>query len=94
MRRYAAKTTKTIIMTFRILSLHVAAPGIAPRRFLAAPRKPGNWRGLWRRLADAFDQSHQRAIDREVAAYLNVRGGRFTDSAERDIERMYAPSRW
>jgi hypothetical protein len=80
-------------MTFQILSLHFATRGIAPRGFLAARRKPGNWRCLWRRLADAFDQSHQRAIDREVAAYLNVRGGRFTDSVERDIERMYARSR-
>lgn len=93
MRQYVAKTIKTIIMTFLSFSLHFAAPGISPRGFLAGRRKPGNWRGLWRRLADALDQSHQRAIDREVAAYLNVRGGRFTDSVERDIERLYAPSR-
>ena len=65
-----------------------ARTAIAPRGFIAAPRKPGNWRGLLRRLGDALEQSHQRALDREIAAYLQSRGGKLTDRAERDIERM------
>jgi hypothetical protein len=72
-----------------------ARTAVAPRGFLAVPRKPGNWRALLRRLGDALEESRERAMDREIAAYLQSRGGKLTDAAERDIERMmYASTRW
>ncbi len=74
-----------------------ARTAIAPRGFIAepAPRKRGDWRGLLRRLGDALEQSRQRALDREIEAYLSSRGGRLTDNAEREIERiMYSSTRW
>ncbi len=72
-----------------------ARAAVAPRGFLATPRKPREGRSLWRRLGDLLEASRQRAIDREIAVYLSGRGGRLTDDAERDIERiMYSPSRW
>jgi len=72
-----------------------ARTAVAPRGFLAVPRKPGNWRGLLRRLGDALEESHQRAMDREIAAYLQSRGRKLTDSAEREIEEiMYSSTRW
>ncbi len=68
---------------------------VAPRGVFATPHKPRNWRGLLRRLGDALEESHQRAVDREIAAYLGSRGGRLTDRAEREIERIiYSPTRW
>ena len=73
-----------------------ARTAIAPRGFIATPRKPRNWRGLLRRLGDVLEESRQRAVDREIAVYLSSRGGRLTDNAEREIERiMYSsPTRW
>lgn len=74
-----------------------ARTAFAPRGLVAdpAPRKPGSLRALLRRLGDALENAHQRAMDREIAVYLQSRGGRLTDSAEREIERMmYSPTRW
>ena len=74
-----------------------APTALAPRDFFAdpVPRKLGSWRGLLRRLGDALEESHQRAMDREIAAYLQSRGGRLTDTAEREIEQiMYSSTRW
>ena len=74
---------------------YAARTAVAPQGFIATPRKPRNWRGLFRRLGDMLEESHQRAMDREIAAYLQSRGGRLTDSAEREIERiMYSQTRW
>ena len=70
-----------------------ARTAVAPQGFLGTPRKPGNWRGLLRLLGDALEESRQRAVDREIAAYLSSRGGRLTDHAEREIERMMCSSR-
>ena len=72
-----------------------ARTAVAPRGFIGTPRKRWDWRGLLRRLGDALEESHQRALDREIEAYLRSRGGKLTDRVERDIERMiYAPTRW
>ncbi len=73
-----------------------ARTAIAPQGFIAIPRKPGNWRGLLRRLGDVLEESRQRAVDREIALYLSSRGGRLTDNAEREIEQIMcsSPTRW
>jgi hypothetical protein len=45
-------------------------------------------------LGDVFEESRQRAADREIAVYLSSRGGRLTDNAEREIEQiMYSSTR-
>ena len=53
-------------------------------------------RGLLLWLFDAMMASRQRQIDREIARYLAGTGGKFTDEAEREIERrvLSTPSRW
>jgi hypothetical protein len=72
-----------------------ARTAVAPHGFIATPRKSGNWRSLLRRLGDALEQSRERALDREIAVYLSARGGRLTDEAERDLERIaYSTTRW
>ena len=49
-------------------------------------------RGLWRRLLDAMRVSRMRQAEREIAHYLAVTGGKFTDDAEREIERRFLSS--
>lgn len=52
---------------------------------------------LFRRLVNAMIAARQRQVDREVAHYLiDSAGGKFTDQAEREIERRYLnnPTRW
>ena len=59
---------------------------VASRDLIAkasAPARPG----LLRWLATAIMQSRQRQADREIARYLN--NGKFTDEAEREIERRF-----
>jgi hypothetical protein len=72
-----------------------ARAAVAPREFFAPTRKPRNGRSLLHRLRDALEESHQRAVDRQIAAYLGGRGGKLTDRAEREIERILSsPTRW
>lgn len=60
-----------------------------PRGFVESRRTPGSGRSLLRRLRDALARSHQRAVDREIAAFLGGRGGKLTDTVEREIERRW-----
>lgn len=43
--------------------------------------------GFFRRLANAIYVSRQRQVEREIARYLQ--NSRFTDEAEREIERRF-----
>jgi hypothetical protein len=56
-----------------------AAPQAATRR---SP-------GLLRRVLDLLVAARMRQAEREIAAYLQARGGRFTDETEREIERRF-----
>ena len=47
--------------------------------------------GLFRRLANAILESRQRTVEREIALYLQ--NGKFTDEAEREIERRFFSTR-
>ena len=52
---------------------------------------------LFARLVNAMIAARQRQVDREVAHYLiDSAGGKFTDQAEREIERRFLsnPTRW
>ena len=52
-------------------------------------------RGLLRRLLDVMMAARMRQAEREIAAYL-AGAGRFTDEAEREIERRFLSNsaRW
>lgn len=53
-------------------------------------------RGLIGQMLDAMMAARMRQAEREVARYLADTGGKFTDEAEREIERRFlsTPSRW
>lgn len=42
-------------------------------------------KSFWHRLFDSMVESRQRRADREIAAFLESRGGTITDSTEREI---------
>jgi hypothetical protein len=46
-------------------------------------------RTLFRQLVNAMMVARSRAAEREIARYLRGSGGKFTDEAERDIERRF-----
>jgi hypothetical protein len=69
---------------------------VAPRAlpFTALPEITG--RSLWRMIRDALAEARQAQTEREIENYLASTGGKFTDEAEREIERRcgWNPSRW
>jgi hypothetical protein len=60
------------------------------------PGKARPQRSLFGRMLDAMMAARMRQAEREVARYLADTGGKFTDEAEREIERRFlsTPSRW
>jgi hypothetical protein len=63
----------------------------SPAKVATAPK-----RGLLGRMLDAMMVARMRQAEAEVARYLADTGGKFTDEAEREIERRFlsTPSRW
>ena len=41
-----------------------------------------------------MDESRQRQVEREIAKYVALRGGRITDDLEREITRRLLTSDW
>jgi hypothetical protein len=66
-----------------------ASSAVAPRTIEFKEKAPRSKRGLLRRLFDAIEQANMQRAEREIARYLNSRGGKFTDEAEREIERRF-----
>ena len=52
-----------------------------PDSAIAKPRP----RGFWQRVLDAMMESRQRQAEREVARFVELRGGKFTDETDRLI---------
>ncbi len=81
-----------------------ARGAIHPREFSETPARSGttsgakngtmSGRGFWQRLFASMIESRQRQADRQIANYLRTHGGRLTDEAERDIERLLAHSQY
>lgn len=71
----------------------MAFASTAPRTFAftALPRFNAKF-NLWRMLRDALAESRRRRAEYEVALYLESIGGKFTDEAEREIERRLMSS--
>ena len=59
-----------------------AQPVTAPAR-VARPAKPTIARRIWNGLMDVG----RKRAEREIGAYIQLRGGRVTDDLERSIER-------
>lgn len=60
----------------------------AGSRPFAGVRSPG----LLSRLVSALQAARLRQVERDIARYLKDSGGKFTDEAEREIERRYISS--
>ena len=72
----------------------LARSDVTPRDFIAT-RSSTTRPGFWRKLYAAIHASRQRAAEREIALYLHTIGGKFTDDAEREIERRFlGPTRY
>ena len=50
-------------------------------------RTPRSLRWSLRRIRDIVSAARRRRVEAEIASYVQLRGGRITDSLERDIER-------
>jgi hypothetical protein len=52
--------------------------------------------GFFRRILNAMMAARLRQAEREIANYLADTGGKFTDEAEREIERRFlsTPRHW
>ena len=62
-----------------------------------APKRNAIVNGLRRvfpALLKAMDDSRQRQVEREIAKYVALRGGRITDDLEREITRRLLTSDW
>jgi hypothetical protein len=58
-------------------------------RELAPPKVSAPRRSLWRRLFEAMVEARRAQAEREIAIYVERIGGKFTDSAEREIEHRF-----
>ena len=65
------------------------APAAIATRDIAISQPTTRRRGLMSRLLDAMMAARMRQAEREIAAYLERGGGRFTDETEREIERRF-----
>jgi hypothetical protein len=70
------------------VSMAYARSAVAPRTTTVTKLQPAP-RSFWRRLLDAIEQSNMQRAEREIARYLKNHGSKFTDEAEREIERRF-----
>jgi hypothetical protein len=72
-----------------------ARSAVAARDFVSKPTTTSTPRpSFWRNVLAAMHAARQRQAEREIALYLHSIGGKFTDEAEREIERRFLSSRW
>lgn len=68
-------------------STHTAA---APLAFTTAPAaKRASGPSIFNRIYTTIKAARMRQAEREIARYLYGNGGKFTDEAEREIERRF-----
>ncbi len=63
------------------------------RDFAAPDTKTRRRPGLMRRVLNAMMAARMRQAEREIAAFVQAGGGRFTDETEREIERRFLSNR-
>jgi hypothetical protein len=78
--------------------MSMAFASTAPRTFAFTALPTFNVKfSLWRMLRDALSEARLVQTEREIERYLESTGGKFTDEAEREIERRLLnnnSSRW
>jgi len=67
------------------------APYTSATRGFVSDKPERKRTGLFHWLVNAIYVSRQRQVEREIARYL--RNGKFTDEAEREIERRFLSTR-
>lgn len=68
---------------------------VSTHEFASHERKPAREHGFFRRFIQALTAARMRQAERQIALYLARSGGKFTDEAEREIERQLMDrSRW
>jgi hypothetical protein len=67
----------------------IASSNAVPRKVEIKETAARGRRSPLRRLLDAVEQANMRKAEREIARYLGGPGAKFTDDAEREIERRY-----
>jgi hypothetical protein len=50
--------------------------------------------GLLQQLWDRLSARRRRRAERDIGRYVALRGGKFTDSLERDVERRFLFGGW
>ena len=68
---------------------HSDVISVSPSRRAKQRLRPG----LLRRLLDALVASRQQQTDHEIARYIESRGGKISDTLEREIEERLYPHR-
>ena len=73
-----------------------SSSAVVPRHLTCTKTPAPTKRGLLSRWCDVMMASHQRQTEREIGYYLRDTGGKFTDEAEREIQRrfLFTQSRW
>ena len=66
-------------------------PYTSATRDFVTDKPERNRAGFFRRLANVLYVSRQRAVEREIARYLQ--NSKFTDETEREIERRFFSTR-
>jgi len=66
-----------------------APSAILPRSLTIPKTAPRAKRSLLFRIFDAIEAANKRRAEREIARYLGTIGYKFTDDAEREIERRF-----
>jgi hypothetical protein len=66
------------------------ASATAFARYIApAEAAPARSSSFFSRALEALKRSRMRAAEEEIARFIELRGGRLTDSVERQIERSF-----
>ena len=68
--------------------------GYNPRKRNSIVNGVGILRRVFAALLQATNESRQRQVEREIAKYVALRGGRITDDLEREITRRLFTSDW
>jgi len=67
------------------------APNVSTPRVRDDTNPPAN-AGFWQRLSNAVSNYRRRRAEREIARFIQGRGGHLTDELERDLMRHMTPS--
>lgn len=82
------RETPAAITEISMPAASVQLTGFIPDTADALSRRPGT-PGLLARIVEALHAAQTRRAEREIARFIESRGGRMTDDLERKIERHF-----